>query len=305
MNTRYSIIIAVLCAVIVSCQTAGARTIAFQRDGGIWISDMAGQNQQFLCRGYDPEISPDGRHVAFTHYEHVGPSIGPNRYIALCDIASKETRVLTSIPGHNHFGPAWSPRGDMIAFSSYLNTAWGVGVVQQTDTGYRLLTEGVKSQVYAPTWTYPGDHILCHGDGYLFTLDAGGGIVRRVPYREIVGDYGVTSATAFALSRDGKYLLFDADVPGESMEGLHEPPGAVFVHNVSSGETTRLTPPGICGFYPSWYADGRVLFSGFRATDIHQGGSAGITPRVYTVDMSGDNLKALIERASDPSVSAE
>jgi len=304
-NLSPIVIAVVLFLLLTSCLPGRAQTIAFQRDDGIWISDITGRGQRFLCRGYDPEISPDGRHVAFTHYEDAGPTAAPDRSIAICDIASRDIEVMRSMPGSTHFGPAWSPRGDWIAVSSYVNGVWGVGIVRRDGTSYRLLTGGLQRDTYSPTWNHRGDRILCHGDGFLYTLDEKGGVRDRVPCRDIAGDYGMTSATSFRLSRDGRCLLFDADVPNETMAGLNEPPGALFVHDLSSGKTERITPRGICGFYPTWYPGGKVLFSGFGEGDMPKGeGPARITVHLYTIDVSGGNLQVFIEDARDASLSS-
>jgi len=289
-----------------SCQDATARTIAFQRGDRIWISDIAGENQRFVCTGYDPAISPDGQYIAFTHYEESGDSVNITRSIALCTIPSQDVRILKTIPGGNSFGPVWSPDGDTIAFSSLVNDVWGVCLVGRDDSGYRHLTETLAVQLYSPTWTSRGGYVVCHGDGNIYTVDVTEGIIRKALYKDIVGDYGVTSGTAFTFSLDRRYLLFDADVANESMEGLHEPPGAVFVHDAQSGGTWRVTPRGICSFYPSWYADCTLIFSGFSEDDISpRAGFPGIATRIYTIDITGKHLTALIENATDPSVSAQ
>ncbi len=138
----------------------------------------------------------------------------------------------------------------------------------------------------------------------MYTIDVDAGTIGKASYKDIVVNYGVSSATSFTFSPDKKYLLFDADVPSESMEGLHEPAGAIFIHTLSSAGTRRVTPPGICGFYPSWYFDGRIIFSSFTENDILQrAGFSGIATRIYTIDITGKNLEALIENASDPSIS--
>lgn len=302
MKHRYLLTVISLSLLLAfACQQAQARTIVFQRGEGIWVSGADGRDQRFVCAGYDPAISPDGRQIAFTQYEYSGKDL--NRHITLCEVGSGEVTILGTVPGTTSFGPAWSPAGDAIAFTVYAGGAWGVGVVRPDGGGYRLLTEGLGVDLYSPTWTGDG-RIVCHGGGRIYTLDPRGGVAHKEPYEKIAGGYAVTGATTFAFSRDKEYLLFGAAVDGESIRGLNEPPRSVFVHRVSSGVTTRITPTGLCGLYPSWYSNGRILFSGFGEGDMPPAGGGAIRTRVYTVDVTGKNMKILIEDATDPSVSA-
>jgi len=303
MKCRYPLItISLFLLLAFACQQAQARTIAFQRGEGIWASGAGGWDQRFVCAGYDPAISPDGRQIAFTRYEYSGKNL--NRHIALCEVDSGEVTMLGTVPGTTSFGPAWSLAGDAIAFTVYAGGAWGVGVVRPDGGGYRLLTEGLGVDLYSPMWNGDG-RIVCHGGGQIYTLDPRGGAAHKEPCEKIAGGYAVTGATAFAFSQDGRRLLFGASVDGESIRGLNEPPDAVFVHRMSSGVTARVTPAGLCALYPSWFSDGRILFSGFGEGDIPPAGGGAIGTRVYTVDVTGKNMKALIEDATDPSISAE
>ena len=307
MKCNYSITVILLFLLLIfSYHQAQAQTIAFQRGDGIWISDINGQDQRFICKGYDPDISPDGKYIAFTQYEYFGKFYNLNRHIAIYEIESRKVTILKSIPSNNNFGPTWSPTGDKIAFSSFINNIWGIGIINRNNTEYHSLTETLAVHTYSPTWTSQGRYIVSHGDGNIYTLDVNGGTIGKTPYKKIVRNYGVSSVTAFTFSQDKKYFLFDADVIGESMRGLHEPPGAIFVHNTSSGITNRVTPGGICGLYPSWYSNGKIIFSGFKENDIPQtAGSSGIATRIYTIDITGNGIKALIENASDPSISVK
>ena len=60
-----------------------AGIIAFEMDDEIWIADMKGKNEKFICRGHDPSISPDGKFIAFTLDGSVG------RRISIVDINTK------------------------------------------------------------------------------------------------------------------------------------------------------------------------------------------------------------------------
>ena len=86
------------------------RTIAFERDGTIWVADLEGKAAKKLVPGNLPEISPDATRVAFNTVE---PSDKfPSRHIAVVDITSGKVTVLRDMPSDNCFGPVtgWSSR---------------------------------------------------------------------------------------------------------------------------------------------------------------------------------------------------
>ena len=67
--------------------------------------------------GRDPQLSPDGKWVAYTVTTH---SLKDNRGIArvwLADVATGQTRQLTQGPGSDR-QPRWSPDGETLAFVS-------------------------------------------------------------------------------------------------------------------------------------------------------------------------------------------
>ena len=97
-------------------------------------------------------------------------------------------------------------------------------------------------------------------------------------------------------------------VENERIKGLPEPPIAIFIHNLLTGKTTRVTPAGICALRPCWASDNKIIFEGFTENDIkgHQGKyeyEIDINRAIYSVDIDGKNLKKLIENGWQPSFS--
>jgi Tol biopolymer transport system component len=305
MKQNYLIIIIILtCILILNSSNLNAQTIAFQRsvEGGdeIWIADKNGENLQLICKGMDPDISPDGKYIAFTASNGIG-------YV---NIKTKEIHIFKSIRADRSFGPKWSPNSDMIAFMCLIRPyPWGIGVVDLEDTYFHILTEGSNIRnVWAPTWDLEGKYVLCRGDGNILKIDLNGNIISKIPYKNIDLTYGIANGTRLSLSSDGNYLLFDAMVENETINGLHEPPITIFIHNLLTGKTTRVTPAGICALRPCWVSDSKIIFEGFIKDDItgHQGKyeyEIDIDRAIYSIDIDGKNLKKLIENGWQPSFS--
>jgi len=105
-----------------------------------------------LVRLSDPEISPDGRAIAFLAAR---PNYDADRYdteLILLDIATGEQRVLVARrPGLG--SPHWAPRGDAIAFLSTVEGRPQVLVLQLAGGGPRVVTRapaGVEEYAWRP-----------------------------------------------------------------------------------------------------------------------------------------------------------
>ena len=117
---------------IVYVPVLNAQSIVFQRGNEIWIADKNGDNLQFVCKGGDPDISPNGKYIAFT----AGNGLG---YV---NINTKEIHIFKSIRAYRSYGPKWAPNSNMIAFMCLsMPHPWGIGVVDLEDTYSHILTE--------------------------------------------------------------------------------------------------------------------------------------------------------------------
>jgi Tol biopolymer transport system component len=278
---------------------ADAQTIAFQRDSNIWIADKDGNNQKVVCVGSDPDISQDGKYIAFSG----------SHGICYIDIQSKKIYTFKSITNSRSRDPRWSPDGKRLVFL-YLKIPqqWTVGVVDLEDTYFKRLPEGAYTEeIWSPVWDREGKYILCHDNGNILKIDLDGQVISKTSYESTLLPYGI-SDTRFGLSPDGDLILFDAYVNNEDMKGLNEPPLAVFIYNLSTGRTARITPPGVCALHPCWMSGNRILFEGFTEKDVqgHQGKSeyeTDINRYIYSIDIDGTNMKRLIVNGSHPSFS--
>jgi TolB protein len=106
------------CIACFALVNAGQRKIAYDRNGKIFVADLDGTHSKKIAEGDWPEISPDGTRVAFNTAGEAKNRPGPERHIAIADVASGKFTVVPNIPSDNCYGPVWSPDGKQLAFQS-------------------------------------------------------------------------------------------------------------------------------------------------------------------------------------------
>jgi TolB protein len=105
------------CVAFSALVNAGQRKIAYSRGENIFVVDADGTHSKKIAKGSWPEISPDGARVALNTEGDAKNRPGPERHIAIADVASGKVTVLPNIPSDNCFGPVWSPSSEMLSRS--------------------------------------------------------------------------------------------------------------------------------------------------------------------------------------------
>jgi hypothetical protein len=110
-------------------------------------------------RGYDPDVSPDGRTIVFAR------KLGDRSELATVGIDGGEPSALTrSAPGVEWSGPRWSPRGDAIVAARLLPGGWlDLVRVDPADGSVRQLTHDRAKDV-EPTFTPDGATVVFRSD---------------------------------------------------------------------------------------------------------------------------------------------
>jgi TolB protein len=140
--------------VFAALATDSQQKIAFERGENVWIANLDGSDAKKIATGSLPNISPDATRLAFNTSEDSKTRPGPERHIAIADLASGKVIVLKDIPSDNCFGPVWSPDGNKIAFSIMAEKEWHLGIINADGSGFRFVKNaGLKSDAFgAPTW---------------------------------------------------------------------------------------------------------------------------------------------------------
>jgi TolB protein len=130
------------------------REIAFTSDRAgtpqIYIMDADGGNVRRVSRdGLSNDGAawhPEGSRIAYAHRREGGQRFD----IAVTDLATEETRLLTSAPGSNE-APAFSPDGRHIVFESTRDGSSQIWVIDVDGGNLRRLT--AQGESFAPAWS--------------------------------------------------------------------------------------------------------------------------------------------------------
>ena len=111
-----------VCVAFSALVNAAQRKITYDRGGKIFVAEVGGTHSKKIAEGAWPEISPDGTRVALNTEGNAKNRRGPERQIAIAEVASGKVTVLPSIPSDNCFGAVWSPDGKQLAFQLWQTT---------------------------------------------------------------------------------------------------------------------------------------------------------------------------------------
>jgi TolB protein len=201
----------------------------------IHLITVDGSNE-VLLRGpaYDPDWSPAGDHFAFIAQ---GSHWGGPVMVARSDGAGV-IRLTGQNPLMEEASPAWSPDGKRLAFVRVELGPGGAsgGVwVMNADGSNATQISGVADR---PVWSPDGKRIAfsdtdARGNSRIVSINADGsalGVQLRVP--------SVSRLAVDDWSADGRFLLFSA-------ESLRSPRSDLYLLDLRTGATTRLTADGV------------------------------------------------------------
>jgi TolB protein len=223
---------------------AAPRKIAYEHRDDIFVADIDGMHQKKIAAGALPEISPDGTRVALNTDEDAKTRPGPERHIAVADVADGKITVLKNIPSDNCFGPVWSPDGSKLAFSIMEEKEWHLGLVNADGSGFRFVKNaGLKSEAFgAPEWARDGKSIFCHDLDNLYQIDLDGNVLKKWELSMILTDASMNGGDRLSVSPDGKRLLMDVDTGAEhERKNWDGPQPAIEKFDITTEKAVRVT----------------------------------------------------------------
>ena len=226
----------------------------------------------------DPQISPDGRRIA---YVRRSGDIMTDRFrpsIWLVDAATGEQSPLVAGTG-SHSSPRWSPDGTKLA---YVSTGEGGGAqlfVRWMDTGASVRITGLATTPSSIAWSPDG---------------------RSIAYSMLSPDPAPTLGQAPAKPEGAQWaeplevitaVTYRADGAGYLDHGHDQ----VFVVPADGGAPRQLTwGPYDHGGPLSWSPDGRTLYLSANRREDRERETA--DSEVYALDVASGDLRALTDR---------
>lgn len=279
--------------------------LTFEREGGIDIISSDLGKEKFLYVGHDNLISPDGSKVVHTQSNNDG-----TRSIAIFDVETKTTKILNSITGKQSFDAAFSPDGKMLVLCNFSGTKWNIALINIDDTGFKILSDKCKTDLFSPTFAPDGNSILCQDMQSFIEFDLKGNILKTIPLKDIVGDKPIffSSGNKGYMINNKKEILFDADTQ-DFFETSREPISTIFSYNIETKFLRNLSDKSISTYSPFPLSDGKyILFSAYTKDDLSKSPDPRdvepvITSWIYIMNMDGTGKTKMVKNAFEPSAS--
>ena len=293
------IVTILLCVAFSKLVLAADRKIAYDRVGKIFVADVDGTHPKKIAEGDWPEISPDGKRVAFNTGGEPKNRPGPERHIAIADVATGKTTVLPNIPSDNCFGPVWSPDGKQLAFSIMADSAWHLGLVNADGSGFRFVKNAeVKPEAFgAPEWARDGKSIFCHDLDNIYQIDLDGKVLKKWELAKILTDASMNGGDRLSVSPDGNALLMDVDCGAEhERKDWDGPQPAIERLDLTGDKTVRVSGKDDYVWEPFWLSANEFLCIMQKENEKQ--------PSIYRMTLDGKNPKLLVKHARTPTASA-
>ena len=275
------------------------RKIAYEQGENILVADLDGAHAKKVANGALPDISPDGARVAFNTEGDAKNRPGPERRIAVADVATGKVTVLKDIPSDNCFGPVWSPDGKQLAFMIMSDKQWQLGLVNADGSGFRLVKNpDINSDgLGGLEWSPDGKWILCHDLNNLYQVDLDGKTTNKWELAKILTDASMNSGNRLSLSADGKTVLMDVDCGAEhERKSWDGPQPAIEKFDLGSDKAVRVSGKNDFVWEPVWLSSIEFLCIIQKENEKE--------PSIYRMSIDGKNPKLLVKHARTPTASA-
>lgn len=289
-----------LCLALSTLAEAGQRKIAYDRSGKIFVADVDGTHSKKIAEGDWPEISPDGTRVAFDTEGDAKNRPGPERHIAIADVAGGKVTVLPNIPSDNCYGPVWSPDGKQLAFSIMTDHAWHLGLVNADGSGFKLVKNAdLKPDAFgAPEWARDGKSIFCHDLDNIYQIDLDGNILKKWDLSKILTDASMNGGDRLSISPDGNALLMDVDTGSEhERKNWDGPQPAIEKLDLGADKAVRISGKDDYVWEPFWLTANEFLCIMQKENENQAS--------IYRMSLDGENPTLLVKHARTPTASAQ
>ena len=259
-------------ALLVSSAGAGVAAPATGPNSAFSGSDLFN-----LSMASDPQISPDGRQVAYVRKSNDVMTDKARSSIWLIDVATGQQRPI-AVGSGDSFGPAWSPDGKRLAYGSTAEGGAPQLFVRWMDSGQTARITGLPDSPQDIEWSSNGNRLA-----YVMNVPDDGPKLGSAPTKPEGANW------AKPLEIIDK-ITYRADGAGYLKPGFDH----IFIVDANGGAPQQLTFGAFHDRAPHWERGGQsILFSAVRKPDWEMIAN---DSEVYRVSLSGGEPQALTSR---------
>jgi len=245
---------------------------------GLYVGNYGHDPVRVYVNGTDACLSPDGTRIAYTD---LGAADRVRR-IGVFDLeAGKVTLMDTAC--HNCYGPVWSPDGEYLVYNAIIANEWGIKCVDKGNLHPVNIASAHDSLsgYFSPTWSADSRKIAVQNMTGVDIYDLDGKVLRSIPFEQFDTSIQFSSASSFFLTgKEDKIVFWGSDGAAASVKA--DAPAAVFVYDMATAKTNRISPKG----YDCW----RPLIKGDTVFCRGRHGNS-LKENTYRMDLDGGHFK--------------
>ena len=288
-----------VCVAFSALVNAAQRKIAYERGEKIFVADADGTHSKKIAEGALPEISPDGTRVAFNTVADAKTRPGPERHIAIADVASGKVTVL-KIFRATIVSVLSGRRMENSSLFQLWQTRRGNSVLVNADgSGFRFVKNAeLRPEAFgAPEWARDGKSIFCHDLDNIYQIDLDGNVLKKWELSKILTDASMNGGDRLSISPDGNTLLMDVDCGSEhERKNWDGPQPAIEKLEITADKAVRVTGKDDFVWEPFWLSANEFLCIIQKEKENEAS--------IYRMSLDGKNPKLLVKHARTPSASA-
>ena len=278
---RY-VYVTLLALAVCGCQPSSKKNYdyCYATGHGLYVGNYGHDPVHVYVNGTDACLSPDGTRIAYTDLgapDHV-------RRIGIFDLEGGKVTLMDTAC-HNCYGPVWSPDGDYLVYNAMIGNDWGIKCVDK-DNLHPLsvavaFAKDSAGGYFSPTWSADSRKIAVQNLSGVYIYDLDGKVVRTIPFKQFDTSIQFSSESTFMLTgKEDKLVFWGSD--GSAVFSKADAPAAVFVYDLASSTTSRLSPKGYDCWRPVIKGD-TIFCRGRHGTSLKE--------NTYRMDMDGGHFK--------------
>ncbi len=274
--TLYALLALALCG----CESAQKRSYdyCYANAHGLYVGNYGHDPVHVYVNGTDASLSPDGTRIAYTDMgapDHA-------RRIGVLDLEAGKV-ILMDTGCHNCYGPVWSPDGAYLVYNAMIGNEWGIKC-DDKDNLHPLEVAEAKDSLegfFSPTWSCDSRKIAVQNMSGVYIYDLDGKVVRTIPFEQFDTSIQFSSESTFMLTgKEDKLVFWGSD--GSAVAARADAPAAVFVYDLATARTNRISPKGYDCWHPVLKGD-TIFCRGRHGNSLKE--------NTYRMDMDGGHFK--------------